>query len=72
MSASIRTIHAAHDLGVNFIDTRQWLWRGQSEIFVGKALADRRDKWVIATSTTSARSATRGAAVHHRGLRARA
>ncbi|WP_091741861.1 aldo/keto reductase [Phenylobacterium immobile] len=48
-AASIRTIHAAHDLGVNFVDTANGYGGGQSEIFVGKALADRRDKWVIAT-----------------------
>lgn len=47
---SIKTIHAADDLGVNFVDTAMGYGQGQSEIFVGKALAGgRRDRWVIAT-----------------------
>lgn len=46
---SIRTIQAAHDLGVNFIDTANGYGGGQSEIFVGKAVAGKRKEWVIAT-----------------------
>ena len=46
---SIRTIQSAADLGVNFIDTANGYGGGQSEIFVGKAVGNRRDNWVIAT-----------------------
>ncbi|MDP3174943.1 MAG: aldo/keto reductase [Phenylobacterium sp.] len=46
---SVRTIHAADDLGVNFIDTANLYGGGYSEAFIGTALADRRDRWVIAT-----------------------
>ncbi|MCE5325945.1 MAG: aldo/keto reductase [Planctomycetaceae bacterium] len=42
-----RVIHAAIDAGVNFIDTADCY--GESELIVGKALADRRDKAVLAT-----------------------
>lgn len=48
-AGSIRTIHAAGERGVNFIDTAMGYGEGQSEIFVGKAIAGQRDKWVIAT-----------------------
>lgn len=55
---SIRLIHAAIDLGINFIDTanvyegyRRFLGSpgGVAEEIVGKALAGRRDKVVVAT-----------------------
>lgn len=46
---SIRTIHAAQDLGVTYVDTSMAYTDGHSEDFIGKALEGRRDKWVIAT-----------------------
>ena len=55
---SIRLIHAAIDLGINFIDTanvyegyRRFLGSagGVAEEIVGKALHDRRDKMIVAT-----------------------
>jgi aryl-alcohol dehydrogenase-like predicted oxidoreductase len=51
---SIRTIHRAEDLGVNFIDTAPMYGMsetadGRAESIVGQALAGRRDRWVIAT-----------------------
>ena len=55
---SIRLIHAAIDLGINFIDTanvyegyRRFLGSagGLAEEIVGKALRDRRDKMIVAT-----------------------
>lgn len=55
---SIRLVHAAIDLGMNFIDTanvyegyRRYLGSpgGVAEEIVGKALCDRRDKVVLAT-----------------------
>ncbi len=46
---SVRIIHHALDLGVNFIDTADMYVAGQSEVVVGKAIADRRDQVVLAT-----------------------
>src|SRR5512136_1069272 len=46
---SIRIIHAALDAGINFIDTANGYNAGQSEVVVGKALRDRREKVVLAT-----------------------
>lgn len=46
---SIRAIHRALDLGVNFFDTADVYGTGHSEEILGKALMGRRDKVVIAT-----------------------
>ena len=46
---SIRAIHRALDLGVNFFDTADVYGAGHSEETLGKALTGRRDKVVIAT-----------------------
>jgi aryl-alcohol dehydrogenase-like predicted oxidoreductase len=46
---SIRIMHQAIDLGINFFDTANIYNAGQSEIVVGQALADRRDKVILAT-----------------------
>jgi aryl-alcohol dehydrogenase-like predicted oxidoreductase len=46
---SIRIIHAALEGGINFIDTADVYNDGQSEVVVGKALKDRRDKVFLAT-----------------------
>lgn len=48
-SESIATIHAAIDSGVSFIDTADAYGGGSNETLVGKAIADRRDKVVLAT-----------------------
>lgn len=47
--ASIRSIHAFLDAGGNLIDTAPVYGFGYSEEVVGKAIADRRDKVVLAT-----------------------
>ena len=47
---SIRIIHRALDAGINFVDTADIYSQGESEVIVGKALADgRRDDIVLAT-----------------------
>ena len=47
---SVRVIHRALDAGINFIDTADVYSQGESEVIVGKALADgRRDRVVLAT-----------------------
>jgi aryl-alcohol dehydrogenase-like predicted oxidoreductase len=48
--ASVRIIHRALDTGINFIDTADVYSQGESEVIVGKALADgRRDNVILAT-----------------------
>jgi len=46
---SIRTIHRALELGVNFLDTADIYGLGSNEELVGKALHDRRHQAVLAT-----------------------
>ena len=46
---SIRAIHAAMDMGVNFFDTAANYGAGHSEVVLGRALKGKRDKVVIAT-----------------------
>ena len=44
-----RIIHRAEELGANFIDTSNSYTGGDSETFVGRAVADRRHKFIIAS-----------------------
>jgi len=46
---SIRTIHRALEVGVNFLDTADIYGLGRNEELVGKALRDRRNQAVLAT-----------------------
>jgi aryl-alcohol dehydrogenase-like predicted oxidoreductase len=46
---SIRTIHRALELGMNFLDTADIYGLGRNEELVGKAIRDRREKAVLAT-----------------------
>ena len=46
---SIATIHRAIELGVNFFDTADMYGPWTNEMLLGKAIADRRDKVVVAT-----------------------
>lgn len=46
---SINTIHEAIDMGVDFLDTADMYGVGHNEELVGRAIADRRDKVVVAT-----------------------
>ena len=51
---SIRTIHRAQDLGVNFLDTAPMYsisqhQDGRAEEIIGEAIKGRRDKWIVAT-----------------------
>jgi aryl-alcohol dehydrogenase-like predicted oxidoreductase len=52
---SVRIIHRALDAGINFIDTADVYSAGESELIVGKALADgRREHVVLATKAHGA------------------
>ena len=46
---SIATLHRAIELGVNFFDTADMYGPWTNEMLVGRAIADRRDKVVLAT-----------------------
>ncbi len=46
---SIATLHRAIELGVSFFDTADIYGPWTNEMLVGKAIADRRDKVVLAT-----------------------
>jgi aryl-alcohol dehydrogenase-like predicted oxidoreductase len=48
-SNGIRTIHHALDIGIDFLDTSDMYGPYTNEELVGKAVADRRDKAVVAT-----------------------
>jgi len=48
-ATSKRIIDKAFDQGVNFIDTADVYHGGRSEQIVGRAIAERRDSWVVAT-----------------------
>jgi aryl-alcohol dehydrogenase-like predicted oxidoreductase len=54
---SIRTIHRALDLGVNFLDTADMYGPFTNEILVGRAIKGRRDEVVLATKFGNVRSA---------------
>lgn len=47
--ATATVVHAAIDAGINFLDTADIYGRTQSEEFLGRALAGRRDQVVLAT-----------------------
>ena len=46
---SIRIMHKALDVGINFFDTANMYNAGESEVVIGKAISDRRDQVVLAT-----------------------
>lgn len=46
---STRIMHDALDRGINFFDTADMYNAGQSEVVIGRAIADRRQKVVLAT-----------------------
>jgi aryl-alcohol dehydrogenase-like predicted oxidoreductase len=46
---SIRALHAALDMGINFFDTAANYGAGHSEVLLGRAFKGKRDKVVIAT-----------------------
>ncbi|WP_213781320.1 aldo/keto reductase [Caballeronia sp. dw_276] len=48
-TASKRIISKAFDQGINFIDTADVYHAGRSEEIVGRALAGKRDSWVVVT-----------------------
>src|SRR4028119_1296245 len=55
-SEAIATIHRAVELGVTFLDTADMYGVGRNEELVGRAIADRRDKVVLATKFGNVRA----------------
>jgi dienelactone hydrolase len=55
--ASVETIRRAIDLGVNFLDTADMYGPFKNEVLVGKAIADRREKVLLATKFGNMRGA---------------
>ena len=51
---SIRTVHRALELGINFLDTAPAYGHGHSEQVVGKALVGRRDEAIVSTKVAAA------------------
>lgn len=58
--AAVRAVHAALDHGINLIDTAPMYGFGLSEDIVGKAIAGRRDRVVLATKCGMVCDPTRG------------
>lgn len=56
-SDSIRTVHAALDVGINFFDTAEGYGSGYSETILGRALEERRSRAVIATKVSESNAA---------------
>src|SRR6478736_574511 len=54
---SIKVIHRYLDAGGNFLDTADMYGVGRNEALVGKAIADRRDRVVLATKFGNVRNA---------------
>lgn len=48
-AATARVVHAALDAGINFFDTADIYGKGQSEEYIGRAIAGRRGEVLIAT-----------------------
>jgi aryl-alcohol dehydrogenase-like predicted oxidoreductase len=56
---SIRVIHRAHELGITHLDTADLYGSGHNEQLVGRAVAGRRDDFVIATKFGNRREGDR-------------
>jgi aryl-alcohol dehydrogenase-like predicted oxidoreductase len=56
-STAVTTIHRALDLGVSFLDTADMYGPFTNEVLVGRAIADRRDRVVLATKFGNVRDA---------------
>ncbi len=48
-AVAARIVESAFDAGINFIDTADSYAKGESERMVGKLIAKRRERWVLAT-----------------------
>jgi aryl-alcohol dehydrogenase-like predicted oxidoreductase len=53
---SIKTIHAALDMGINFLDTGDYYGMGHNELLIREVLKDRKDKPIISVKFGALRS----------------
>src|SRR5260221_348047 len=60
---TVGLIHAAHDYGINCIDTADVYGNGLSEELIGRAIQGIRKKWIIATKV----GVKSGESVHGKG-----
>jgi aryl-alcohol dehydrogenase-like predicted oxidoreductase len=65
-AAAIETLHRAAELGIDFIDTSDAYGQGKNEELIGRALAGRRGKYVVATKFGNLRRPDGTAAVDGR------
>jgi aryl-alcohol dehydrogenase-like predicted oxidoreductase len=56
---SVKTMHRAIELGINFLDTADMYGVGQNEKLVGQAIKDRRDQVIVATKFGNVRGEDR-------------
>ena len=63
---SIRTIHRAFDLGINFFDTAPVYGFGRSERLLGKAVGANRDKFIISSKCGLVWDITEGPIIYSR------
>ena len=54
---SVKTIHRALELGINFLDTADMYGVGKNEVLVSKAIKGKRNKFVVATKFGNMRGA---------------
>lgn len=54
---AIATLHGAADIGVNFLDSSDLYGAGENENLIGRAIAGRRDDYIIATKFGNVRTA---------------
>ena len=54
---AIATLHRAADIGVNFLDSSDLYGAGENEKLIGRAIAGRRDDYIIATKFGNVRTA---------------
>lgn len=52
-ATSVRIVASAAEAGINFIDTADTYNEGRSEEIVGRAIASRRDDWILATKVAN-------------------
>ena len=53
---AIATLHRAAEVGVNFLDSSDLYGAGENEKLIGRAIADRRDKYIVATKFGNVRT----------------
>ncbi len=53
---AIATLHRAAEVGVNFLDSSDLYGAGENEKLIGRAIADRHAKYIVATKFVNVRT----------------